>query len=216
MARGGARPGAGRKRTLAGRLARVPHRVRPRHDERHPMHVTVRCRPGLPSLRQQRVGKIVLRQMNRLNDERFQIVHHSIQTNHVHLVVEAKDRATITRKMAGFMISFAKLLNSRVLGRPKGKVWIDRYFRRDIEGSSDMYAVLRYVFGNAKKHGLIARDARVLDPYSSAWTFDGWDVELKPPLGLEHWPRPKPKTRLLRIDWIARGLIPLGAAPASR
>lgn len=158
----------------------------------------------------------MLRQMNRLNDESFQIVHFSIQTNHVHLVVEARDRATITQKMAGFMISFAKLLNSRVLGRRKGKVWADRYFRRDVEGARDMNAVLRYVFGNAKRHGLIPANAPVLDPYSSAWTFEGWTLRFADPRGGEHWPRPRPRTRLLRKDWIACGLLPLDRRPGPR
>lgn len=181
------------------------------------MHVTARCRHGLPSFRQQRVGKIVLRQLNRLNDESFQIVHFSIQTNHVHLVVEARDRATITRKMAGFMISFAKLLNSRVLGRSKGKVWSDRYYRRDIEGGGDMNRVLRYVFGNAKRHGLIAAEALVFDPYSTAWTFDGWKQQVPLPRGGEHWPRPTPRTRILAKDWIAwGGLLPLDGRPGPR
>lgn len=116
----------------------------------------------------------MLLQMRRLNDRRFQIVHFSIQTNHLHLVVEAADRATITRKMAGFMVSFAKRLNAMLGGR-RGKVWIDRYFRRDIERARDMNAVLRYV--RQRKEARAHRGARggarsVLDGVAVRWLED--------------------------------------------
>jgi len=45
---GGARPGAGRKPT--GR-AGVPHRARPEHNWRHPVHVSLKVDPTLPNLR---------------------------------------------------------------------------------------------------------------------------------------------------------------------
>ena len=177
------------------------------------MHVTMRRIANLPSFRQQRVGALLLRQIHRLNDARFQIVHFSIQANHLHLLVEAEDRASITRKLSGLMISFAKRLNAQVLGGRRGKVWADRYYRRDIEGAGEMHQVLRYVFGNAKKHGLIAPDAVVLDPYSSAWTFDGWVEPVPRILGGEHWPRPIARTDLLRRDWIAHGLLSMKSRP---
>ena len=208
---GGARPGAGRKR-LARRKS-VPHRTRPAHREIHPMHITLRRIPLLPSFRKERIREMVLRQIHRLNDKTFQIVHFSIQANHLHLIVEADTRETITKKMMGFAISFAKRLNAHVLRGRRGKVWSDRYFRRDVVGAGEMNNVLRYVFGNAKRHGVIPPDAAVLDDYSSAWTFDGWDVKLRPPVGVDHWPRPHPRTRLLRIDWIGGGLLPIAAAP---
>jgi putative transposase len=183
------------------------------------MHVTLRRFANLPSFRQQRVGTMLLRLIHRLNDARFQIVHFSIQSNHLHLVVEAEDRATITKKIAGLMIAFAKRLNRQLLGNRRGKVWADRYFRRDITTASEMHAVLRYVFGNAKKHGLIPQDATVLDPYSSAWTFDGWAEPVPIIVGGDHWPRPIARTELLRRDWIVSGLLslrtPVGSAGPS-
>ena len=178
------------------------------------MHITARARPGLPSFRAQRIAMLVWLQMRRLNDERFQIVHFSIQKDHVHLIVEANDRETIIRKMQGFMISFAKRLNL-LLGRKRGKVWSDRYFRRDVTGSRDMHNVLAYVFGNAKKHGIIPRDALVLDSGSSAWTFEGWDLRVELPPDKNRWKPPRPRTRLLRKDWIAHGLLRVSSVPRS-
>jgi REP element-mobilizing transposase RayT len=179
------------------------------------MHITLRRRPGLPSFRQQIVHAMVAAAIRRLNDARFQIVHYSIQTNHVHLVAEGADRDVVSRKMSGFAIAVAKRLNCQILRGRRGKVWSDRYYRRDIERAGEMHAVLRYVFGNAKHHGLIAADAIALDPYSSAWRFDGFDVGFPVRAGAEHVPRPTPRTRLLREDWRAWGLIPVAGAPGS-
>lgn len=77
----------------------VPHRSRPVHKGRHPVHITLRIRHGLPSLRQQVVRGLVtqilreMRQKVHLTD--FQIVEHSIQTNHLHLIVESADGPTL-------------------------------------------------------------------------------------------------------------------------
>lgn len=178
------------------------------------MHITARARKGLPSFRAQRIASLVLLLMRRLNDAGFQIVHFSVQTNHIHLIVEAKDREIIIKKMSGFMISFAKRLNA-MLGRARGKVWDDRYYRRDIDSSRDMKNVLAYVFGNAKKHGLIPRDAAEIDYVSSAWTFDGWNVKIDLPPERVRWKPPRPRTELLRRDWIAFGLLRVSGAPRS-
>jgi putative transposase len=177
------------------------------------MHITARARNGLPSFRQQRINSLLLMQMRRLNDEHFQIVHFSVQTNHVHLIVEADDRETVIKKMMGFMISFAKRLNLRI-GR-RGKVWSDRYFRRDVTSPREMRSVLAYVFGNAKKHGLIPRDAAEIDYLSSAWTFDGWDVRVELPPERIRWKPPDPRTDLLKRDWISYGLLRVSDAPRS-
>ena len=145
-----------------------------------------------------------------MNDETFQIVHFSVQSNHVHLIVEA-DFEMIAKKMTGFMVSVAKRLNV-LLGRA-GKVWRGRYYSRTIKSAREMNRVLAYVFGNAKKHGEIPRDALVLDHFSSAWTFDGWDQEVELPPEKHRWPPPAPRTELLARDWIAYGLLRLGGAP---
>src|SRR5688572_29984847 len=143
--RGGRRQGAGRKRTSRF----VPHRRRASHHPDCAMHMTVRRRDGLPSFRQQRVLDLVHDLMREKNDESFQILHRSIQSNHIHFVAEARDRRAVTRKMQGFMIAFAKRLNAML--ERAGKVWADRYYARDIEGSREMKNVLSYVFNNAKK-----------------------------------------------------------------
>ncbi len=178
------------------------------------MHITLRRLDRLPSFRQQLVGKILLGLLREKNDESFQIVHFSIQTNHLHLVVEANNRAVVRRKMSGFIIAFAKRFN-RLLGRRKGKVWDDRYYRRDVKSTRDMRNVLRYVFGNAKKHGLIPAGAPILDVYSTAWLFTEWDRPVAHFVGGEHWPRPRPRTELLLYACGVEGELIMTEAPRS-
>lgn len=162
------------------------------------MHMTVRRREGLPSFRQQRVRELLHALMRKKNDEDFQIVHYSIQSNHIHLVSEARDRRAVTRKMHGFMVAFAKRLNA-MLSRA-GKVWADRYYARDIVGSREMRNVLSYVFHNAKKHGVLKATSRAPDLFSTAVLFDGWEEKFIV-YGFDDWPQPRPRTRMLRSWW---------------
>ncbi|MBC7977356.1 MAG: hypothetical protein H7138_20455 [Myxococcales bacterium] len=60
------------------------------------------------------------------------IVHVSLQRTHVHLLVEAKHKATLSAGMRGFEISAAKQLNAAIgqeRGGPRrrGVVFPDRY-----------------------------------------------------------------------------------------
>lgn len=165
------------------------------------MHMTARRREGLPSFRQQRVGRLLLDLVNEKNDDTFQIVEFSIQTNHLHFVAEAIDRETMIRKMQGFMIAFAKRLN-RLLGGRRGAVWADRYFARDITSSRDMHNVLSYVFSNGKKHGVVPNEPDMMDLYSTTWCFLGLTAK-----NSEHWPRPSPRTAMLKSWWRAHGPV---------
>ena len=85
--RGGPRPGSGRPR---GPRPRVLHRERGAVPVQCPVHVTLRVRPGVPSLRE---GTFVLEFRRSLAEasERgdFRVAHYSLQGDHAHLIVEA-------------------------------------------------------------------------------------------------------------------------------
>jgi len=216
--RGGARPGAGRKRA-AGKRPSVPHRVRPRHYGANPVHVTLRARAGLPSLRAQLVHDMLRKALHRQRppDRRyaraFQVVEFSIQENHVHLVVEAVGRQpfahdTLRSGVSGLAISFAKRLNGIL--RRKGKVWAERWHGRELPSPREVRNALVYVFRNVAKHGtrIVGDDA--LDPFSSAPRFTRWTRQLLWPFpnGDGPWPAARPRTWLLGTGWHLRhGLI---------
>ena len=214
--RGGRRAGAGRKRT--SRL--VMHRRRPPHALRYPAHVTVTFERGLGSLRQERIFD-TLRQIFRYpNVPGFHVCHFSIQTDHVHLVVEAVHRKAFSSGMRSLGIRCGLRLN-KLFGRKRGKVVRDRYHRRDLFSARQVRAVLRYVLLNGHKHDVVGEG--MLDPFSSARSFDGWlvlyalDEKLQPratgdpilalPPGARGGKPVTPWTKLLAEDWRELGLI---------
>jgi putative transposase len=190
------------------------------------VHVTLRARQGLPSLRQQVVHALLLRILNRQRKrsygEAFRILHFSIQSNHLHLVLEAADGplpAPSTRKknplrsgVSGFAIAFARRLNA--LLRRKGKVWAERYHRHDLTTPREVRNALRYVLQNHRKHGFAVMGTGAFDPLSSAQHFDGWSEPLFCWITeAEPWPAVGPRTWLLAKGWKRSGLISPEEAP---
>ena len=165
--RGGARPGAGRKRAPGSR--ELPHVARPKLDPRKPLHVTVRLRAGLPSLREQALLDRLRRAITN-GKARFgaRVVHYSVQRDHVHLIMEAHDRAALSRAMRGLGVRVARGLNG-LLGCA-GRVIGDRYHARALGTPREVRNALRYVLLNFRRHGR----AGAFDRASSGAAFDGW------------------------------------------
>ena len=82
--------GAGAKRS-GGRPC-VPHRARPEHQARHPVHITLRSRAGLPSFRGDVAYEALLTAFSRASNGAFRIIQFCVQIEHMHLLVEADDR----------------------------------------------------------------------------------------------------------------------------
>lgn len=212
--RGGRRAGAGRK--PVGRKAKVSHRTRCAVAIRHPAHVTVTLRRKLPSLRQPREYAVIRRAFQR-GKERFgfRLVHFAVLNDHLHFVVEAQGRKSLTRGIQGLLIRVAKALNK--LWVRKGKVFSDRYHDRVLKSARSVRTALRYVLQNAKKHQAQGKRVRVhgpIDLYSSAPWFDGF-VEKIEVRWLNAVPVPiaRPRTWLLRCGWRWCGLIGVHEIP---
>ena len=200
---GGPRGGAGRK--PKGDRAGVPHRNRAPLASRHPLHVTVRLRRGLPSLRYKQPYR-ALRSAFGAGGDRFgfRLVHYSVQSNHLHLIAEAKDRRALTRGIQGLLIRIAKALN-KLWGR-RGRVFADRYHDRILRSPRDVRNALKYVLHNARRHGIFGPAP---DPYSSGLWFDGWRERFEHltegiarPVALAH-------TWLITVGWRRHGRIGL-------
>jgi REP-associated tyrosine transposase len=141
----------------------------------------------------------------------FRVVHFSVQANHVHLLVEADDKASLSRGVMGVAIRMARGVN-RVLER-HGKVWGERYHARTLKTPREVRNGIVYVLMNRRKH---ASKAAALDPCSSASLFDGWKVPpaLAPPrVSIDPNPVEPPITWLLRSGWKRHGLIGLDERP---
>jgi REP element-mobilizing transposase RayT len=209
---GGKRRGAGRK--PVGARAGVPHRARPDHRSRHPVHVTLRA--GISSLRRQSVFLAIRTALTAACTRTLRVVHFSVQTNHVHLIVEAHDKRTLCSGVRGLAISIARHVN-RAAARA-GRVWADRYHAHPLRTPRDVRNALVYVLLNRRKH---RPGAPPLDPCSSAAWFDGWKAsehpQAAPPLGGRDPPEPCPvaaaRTWLATAGWRRHGLLGRNEAP---
>ena len=162
---GGRREGAGRPRTTRW----VTHGRRPDFPKRFPQHITWRLRDELGNVRTEDCFAEVQRAFLKGHD-RFgmRLVEFSIQHNHIHLVVEAEHRRSLTRGLQGLAVRVARAIN-RALGR-KGKVFADRYHSRILSSPTQVRNAVEYVRHNFKKHQ--AKAGRwthpfYIDPYSS-------------------------------------------------
>jgi REP element-mobilizing transposase RayT len=169
----------------------------------------MRVRPGLPSLRGLREFAI-LRAAMVAGCERvgFRLVHFSVQSNHVHLLVEGGCRTSLSRGLQGLAVRMARGLNR--LWKRMGSVFADRYHDRILRSPTEVWNALRYVLCNARKHGAWASRSRP-DPMSSAPWFEGWSDALPEPA--ESAPTPRARTWLLGEGWRRIGLISLAASP---
>jgi REP element-mobilizing transposase RayT len=208
---GGARKGAGRKRTLPGR-PRVSHRTRPDFNKSQPLHVTTRIRNDVPRLRTRKRAQVIRAALLAVADEPgFRACQFSVQGDHIHVVVEANDKRCLGRGMKRLKQRIARGLN-RQLGR-KGSVFEDRYHVEVVTNPRQMRNTLAYVLRNAFKHGSRGTLGCGIDPYSSSWWFDGWSSNgwrkrVGPP---QEEPCVQPaQTWMLTAGWRRHGLIAVG------
>jgi len=201
---GGRRRGAGRK--PSGRKVGVPHRTRSRHDGRHPAHVTLRAQRVLPSLRGDRLFGALRHALALGSRGGLRILEFSVQRDHLHLIVEAEDRGTLSRGIQGLAIRVAKTVN-RILDR-RGRVWGDRYHVRALGTPREVRNALVYVLQNWRKH---MPGVRGFDPCSSAVWFRGWK-KMAPGVPARS-PVVPARTWLAGVGWRRLGLIGDEEAP---
>ena len=208
--RGGVREGAGRKKALR---SSTPHRARQALSRHVPAHITLRAARGLPSFREQVVARAighVIRTMRAVRED-FRIVEFSIQSNHVHLIVEADDGKALSSAIRSFETRVSKVLNHHVLGRKRGRVWRDRYFRVDLRSPTQARHALAYVLQNAQHHGVVPAGTK--DPISSARWSNRYVTRAELPL--ETSLTSPSQTHLLNVLWEKRwpGAISPGEVP---
>jgi len=148
-ARGGARKGAGRPPN--GSTAGVSHLRRPAYSRHHPLHVTLRVRRGVPSLREHALFRTV-RQALAAGKSRFgfSLVEFSVQRDHLHLIAEADDRRALSRGIQGLSIRVARAVNRQL--QRSGRLFADRYHARPLTTPRAVKFAVRYVLLNARKH----------------------------------------------------------------
>ncbi|MEO8549295.1 MAG: transposase [Kofleriaceae bacterium] len=229
--RGGARLNAGRPKHdgKAGRPKRKAelHLVRPKLRASQPVHVVMRANPAVGSLRRHDVYRAIRDAIIvSFLRETFRIVHFSIQRTHLHLIIEACDRTSLSRGMQGFGISAAKHINAAISERRgerrRGPVFTDRYHAVILNSPRQVRNTLNYVLNNWHHHGERRDALRMpwrIDPYSSALAFDGWKeredraTAFRSPVAFNGPIVWLPRTWLLRVGWRRHGLISIDEVP---
>ncbi len=147
----------------------------------------------------------------------FRLAHYSIQGNHVHLLVEAKDADALGRGMKALGARLARAVN-RVFGRT-GPVLKDRYHHVVLKSPTQVRNALRYVLLNARRHMKQPQGTVRIDPASSGRWFEGWKRSARA-LVAEAQERPgiyaiaAPRTWLLGEGWMKAGpLLDPAASP---
>jgi hypothetical protein len=172
-------------------------------------------RAGVRGLRAQVVFELVRDAIRRASSEAFRVVHFSVQSDHLHLLVEADDKRELSRGLRGLAIRAALRIN-RALGR-RGRVFVDRYHARALTRPRAVRNALVYILMNHRKHRV---SLAWLDRCSSARTFDGWrpdmllDIARASPAALEPPAVVPPFTWLARTGWRRLGLVGIDESPA--
>ncbi len=214
---GGKREGAGRppKKVQTG----VPHRARPEHKARFPLHVTLRVARGVPSLRDRLPFWAIRRAVaSAQRAEAFRIVAFSVQRDHIHLLVEASDTPSLLSATKSLVVRMALAIN-HILGR-RGQVFAERYHARALTTPREVRNAYAYIMNNFRKH--LTSAAPGADVFSSARWFDGWRTP--PPPADEHErylqgsdeappPTVAPKSWLAAIGWRRHGLLTFTDGP---
>ena len=179
----------------------VSRKARPALNGRHPIHVTLRVLPGIPSLRVLNgCVKGALIASARRSD--FRLIHFSIQGNHLHLIVEADDTRALSKGMQGLAMRVARAVN-QAMSRKRGKVFSDRYHHHVLKTPSETRTAISYLVHNYRKHMAeagrsIGRD--FIDPHSTAPSF----------AEREKSPLPTPRSFFLSRGWSLAGPIQVG------
>ncbi len=209
---GGARKGSGRKRVAAKK--RVRHRKRERYDKAHPVHVTLRVREGVPSLRTREAWGVVVRVMRAARMRHGLSVHqYSLLGNHLHMIVEHDGGDSLCRGMRALCTMLAARLNAH-FGR-SGPLLADRYHARALTTPLEVRRAIAYVLLNYRKHaGAEQRfEPGWVDRFSTAPKFDGWRTPLRSRFADFDYGTAPARTWLLSVGWQRHGLLALDETP---
>jgi putative transposase len=164
----------------------VSHKPRARFEKPTPVHVTMRVREHVWSLRSGRSYRRIRLAFEKARG-RFgvRLIHFSIQGNHLHLIVEADNSRALSRGLQGLCIRIAKALNAMM--ERGGRVFSDHYWSRLLHTPAELVNAIRYVIGNNQHH----YGEKGIDRFSSA----GLATELRSKLLVA------PVGWLLRAGW---------------
>lgn len=166
---GGRREGSGRKKTSQTR-----HVSRPRFTKHNPLHVTLRMTKETPSLKRNDVYSDLRDSIAHARKAvGLRLVHFSILSNHIHLLIESESKKKLESAMKSLLITFALKLKRRGYE----KVFERRYHVHVLKSRRETRNALGYILLNEEKHkGTEIKNIKTVRPsqFDSAHTFKQW------------------------------------------
>ncbi len=162
---GGKRPGAGRKRIHS---PGVSHRKREKITRHTPVHINLRYETRI---RNRDFLEILKRAILSAQSKGMRILHYSVQSNHLHFIVEANTNRTLTSGMRALTVTIAKGISTE-------RVQIERYHLHVLRYPKEARNAVQYVVYNEKKH----TGKMLIDSYSSLRPVTGLDQPRSWPL----------------------------------
>ena len=141
---GGRRPGSGRLRI---RSQGVAHRTREKVGVRTPLHINFKLRTPIKN---KLCLSLLKRAIINARSHGLCVVHYSLQSNHVHLIVEARDNTLLTRGMRSLTVTFSK-------GIGKGRVQLERYHLHVLRSLKETKNAVKYVIRSEQRHSRLKR-----------------------------------------------------------
>jgi len=115
------------------------------------VHVTMRLRREVPSLRSSRRFEVIRRCFKASRGlHGLRLVEFSVLGDHLHLVVEADDNVSLSRGIQGLAVRLARGLN-RLLRRT-GKLFSDHFHSHLLRSPTEVARAISYVRTNAAHH----------------------------------------------------------------
>jgi len=139
-------------------------------DHLVPYHATWHVQEDIRSLRGGKLFRQVRESFRRCHErDGFRVVGFSVQSNHLHALVEADSEEQLSRGMQGLGVSLAKRINA-VSGR-RGHAFDDRFFARALRTPREVANARDYVLRNCHVHDRrmgVGDPFAGYDPFSSA------------------------------------------------
>jgi REP element-mobilizing transposase RayT len=145
----------GGKRKHAGRRRRgpqmVPHRTRPQFKRRFPLHVTLRIRRDVGAMRTEHCFKAMERAFwAGGNKYGLRLVHFAVMNDHIHMMVEAEGKESLSKGMHALNIRIARAVNRTQQRR--GHVLADHYHANILRSPTQVRRARVYLLSNAARH----------------------------------------------------------------
>ncbi len=189
---GGRRPGSGRRRIHSKGVA---HRMREEVSTRVPMDINFKYKAFIKN---KQCLKLLKKAILNARSHGLRVIHFSLQSNYIHLIVESENNSILTTGMRSLTVTFAK-------GLKKGRVQLERYHLHVLRSIRETKNAVRYVVFNQQKHekGTYSK----VDEYSSVLSHKEWIKEFakrgKMTLLIgkrSEWESDKVRSYLLRIS----------------